>query len=45
MFSLILTTLTNKQNKGQINDIYYEKHFCVKSVFRRHISFHEILVL
>jgi len=46
---LILTTLTKKQNKGQIHDFYYKKHFCVKAlqvkaVFRQHI-FCGILVL
>jgi len=29
-----LTTLTKKQNKGQIHDFYYEKHFCVNLLFR-----------
>jgi len=36
MFSLILKTLT-KNKKVQIHELYNEKHFCVKAVFRRHI--------
>jgi len=37
--------MTKKQYKGQIHDFYYEKHFCVKSLFRwKQYSYWRIIV-